>query len=87
MGCEPILPDIQPVTIDTILTEYWADIKNEKIGLNFVTCEQSLMVMTTTLLLVFPHSRSNFVITRRFFPASVARLYLNFLLVLYEISL
>ena len=27
MGCEPILPDIQPVTIDTMLTEYRADIK------------------------------------------------------------
>ena len=30
MGCEPILPDIQPVTIDTMLTEYRTDIKDEK---------------------------------------------------------
>ena len=42
MGCEPILPDIQPITIDTMLNRILADIKNEKIGLNFVTCEQSL---------------------------------------------
>ena len=32
MGCEPILPDIQPVTIDTMLTEYRADIKIKKSG-------------------------------------------------------
>ena len=42
MGCEPILPNIQPVTIDTMLNRISGDIKNEKIGLNFVTCEQSL---------------------------------------------
>ena len=42
MGDEPILAVIQPIIIDTMLTEYRADIKNEKIGLNFVTCEQSL---------------------------------------------
>ena len=32
MGGEPILPDIQPVTFDTMLTEYRADIKIKKLG-------------------------------------------------------
>ena len=32
MGCEPILPNIQPITIDTMLTEHRADIKIKKSG-------------------------------------------------------
>ena len=30
---------------NSLLTEYRADIKNEKIGLNFVTCEQSIRII------------------------------------------
>ena len=46
MGYERILPNIQPVTIDTAVKQYNGSIlKMIKIGRNFVTCEQSLMFL------------------------------------------
>ena len=53
MGREPILPNIQPVTIDTMLNRIPADIKKEKIGLNFVTCGQPFKFTRTANVTVF----------------------------------
>ena len=44
MGDEPILPVIQPVTINTMLNN---DGPNVGGGLNFVTCERSLRLFYT----------------------------------------
>ena len=41
MGNEPILPVIQPVTINTMLNNNGPNIGD---GLNFVTCERSFSV-------------------------------------------
>ena len=41
MGDEPILPVIQPVTINTMLNNNGPNIGD---GLNFVTCERSLIM-------------------------------------------
>ena len=42
MGDEPIQPVIQPVTINTMLNNNGPNIGD---GLNFVTCERSLIIV------------------------------------------
>ena len=54
MGLSPILPEIQPVTIDTMVNN---NVPLLNIGLNFVMCECSLRV---TLVLAFDFLLQNF---------------------------